>query len=57
MIHQALEDLTKQYIMEAEALAGWANGKLELFSKEADASSSEEVCGSSGAPQRKSCCR
>jgi actinin alpha len=40
---QALEDLTAQYIADAEALAGWANGKLELFSKEADASSSEEA--------------
>ena len=40
---QALEDLTAQYIRDAEALSGWAKGKLELFSKEADAPSSEEA--------------
>jgi len=40
---QALEDLTAQYIADAEAVAAWANAKLELFSKEADASSSEEA--------------
>merc|ERR1719345_29617 len=40
---QALEDLTAQYIRDAEALSGGAKGKLELFSKEPDAPSSEEA--------------
>jgi actinin alpha len=40
---QALEDMSAQYVTAAEELARWVQGKIEQFSKEPEANSSEEA--------------